>query len=77
MFLPTVILLLGALVYMRSTTKTQRFLALLGGVTLAVGLRMVAGKILFAYFWVWLAILVVAPALLAFIPRSDKSLQTG
>lgn len=76
-FLPTVILLLGALAYMRSTTKAQRFLALLGGVTLAVGLRMAGGKILFVYFWVWLAILVVAPALLALIPRSDKSLRTG
>jgi hypothetical protein len=92
----------GALLYMRSTTKSQRILALLICGTLAVTVAVI-GSVSYgvsyyeeqllpglrrpgswtgtarmaAIFWGWLAALMVAPALLTFLPRPNKPLQAG
>ena len=68
---------LAALVYLRSTTKAQRILALLVSLVLAVAVRVVVGKIFYATYGAVVGVIVFIPALLELMPRMDRSLQVG
>ncbi len=68
---------LAALVYLRSTTKAQRILALLVSLALAVAVRVVVGKIFYATYGAVVGVIVFIPALLELMPRMDRSLQVG
>ena len=76
-FMPSLILLAGALIYLRSTTKTQRILALLVSLVLAVAVRVAVGKIFYATYGAVTGVIVLIPALLELMPRMDRSLQVG
>jgi len=76
-FMPSLIVLVGALVYLRSTTKVQRILALLASLTLAVAVRVVGGKIFYGTYGAVVGVIVLIPALLELLPRPAKSLQAG
>ncbi len=76
-FVPSLIVLAGALVYLRSTTKAQRILALLASLVLAVAVRVVVGKIFYATYGAVVGVIVFIPALLGLLPRMDRSLQVG
>ncbi len=80
-FVPSLIVLAGALVYLHSTTKAQRVLALLVSLTLAVAVRVVGGNIFYATYYATygavVGVIVFIPALLELLPRPAKSLQAG
>ena len=61
---PTIILALGALLYLRSRTKAQRILALLFSLLLAVAVRLVGGKFFYGSFGMIAAAVIFIPALL-------------
>jgi len=76
-FVPSLVVLAGALVYLRSTTKAQRILALLVSLTLAVAVRVVGGKIFYGTYGAVVGAIVLIPALLELLPRPAKPLQAG
>ena len=76
-FMPSLIVLAGALVYLRGTTKAQRVLALLVSLILAVAMRVVGGKIFYGTYGAVVGVIVFIPALLELLPRPAKSLQAG
>jgi len=76
-FVPSLIVLVGALVYLRSTTKAQRILALLVSLTLAVAVRVVGGKVFYGTYGAVVGVIVLIPALLELMPRPARSLQAG
>jgi hypothetical protein len=76
-FMPSLIVLAGALVYLRSTTKAQRILALLVSLTLAVAVRVVGGKTFYGTYGAVVGVIVSIPALLGLLPRPAKPLQAG
>ena len=64
-FLPTVIVLFGALVYLRSTTTTRRALALVIGYAVAVLVRTMDGVWFYGVWGLLIMPLIILPALLA------------
>lgn len=76
-FVPSLIVLAGALVYLRSTTKVQRILALLVSLTLAVAVRVIGGKIFYGTYGAVIGVIVFIPALLELLTRPAKPLQAG
>ncbi len=76
-FVPSLILLVGALVYLRSTTKAQRILALLVSLVLAVAVRVVVGKIFYATYGAVTGVIIFIPALLDLLPQPSRSMQPG
>ena len=76
-FVPSLILLVGALVYLRSTTKAQRMLALLVSLILAVAVRVVGGKIFYGTYGAVVGVIVLIPALLELLPRPAQPSQAG
>jgi hypothetical protein len=76
-FVPSLIVLAGALVYLRSTTKAQRIMALLVSLVLAVAVRVVFGQIFYAMYGAMVGVIVFIPALLGLLPRPARSLQAG
>ncbi len=74
---PTIILALGALLYLRSTAKAQRILALLFSLLLAVSVRLVGGKLFYGLFGMIAAAIIFIPALLELLTPLDKPATTN
>jgi hypothetical protein len=70
--LPPVIVVLGALAYLRSANKAQRLLALLIGLVLAVGVRAAGGKLFYAEYALLLGAIMAIPALVELLPPRDR-----
>jgi hypothetical protein len=69
---PTIILALGALLYLRSTAKSQRILALLFSLLLAVSARLVGGKLFYGLYGMTAAAIIFIPALLELLTPLNK-----
>jgi hypothetical protein len=71
--LPPLIIVLGALAYLLSSTKSQGILALLISLALALGVRVVGGKLFYAEYALQMAAIIAIPALLELLPPQDRS----
>ena len=74
---PTILLALGALLYLRSTAKAQRILTLLFSLLLAVAVRLVGGKFFYGLFGTIAAAIIFIPALLELLTPLDKPATTN
>lgn len=72
-FLPSLIVLLGAFAYLRSATKAQRILAMLTSLALAIGVRAAGGKFFYGGYGAVLGVIIFIPALLELLPPADPS----
>jgi hypothetical protein len=72
-FLPPVIIVLGALAYLLGASKAQRILAMLISLVLAVGVRAAEGKLFYGEYALQMAAIMSIPALLEFLPPLDRS----
>jgi len=72
-FLPSLIVLLGAFAYLRSATKAQRILAMLTSLALAIGVRAAGGKLFYGGYGAVLGVIIFIPALLELLPPADPS----
>jgi hypothetical protein len=72
-FFPSLIVLLGAFVYLRSATKVQRILALLISLALAIGVRAAGGKLFYGGYGAVLGAIIFIPALLELLPSTGQS----
>ncbi len=70
---PSLMIVLGALAYLQSTTKSQRVLVLMLGLILAVTVRFVGGKGFYVLYGTLNALIVLIPALMEFLPYRAKS----
>ena len=73
--LPSVIILLSALAYLRSSTKSQRVWSLLLGIALTTAVSTVRHWF-FILYGINLIVIVFLPALLELLPRQDKTTLT-
>jgi hypothetical protein len=67
---PSLMVVLGALAYLRGTTERQRIVALMLGAMLAVTVRIVGGKGFYVFYGIIIGLILCIPALLELIPRS-------
>ena len=72
-FLPSLIVSLGAFVYLRSATKAQRILAMLISLALAIGVRAAGGKLFYGGYGAVLGAIIFIPALLELLPPTGQS----
>jgi lipoprotein signal peptidase len=72
-FLPSLIVLLGAFAYLRSATKAQRILAMLISLALAIGVRAAGGKLFYGGYGAVLGAIIFIPALLELLPSTGQS----
>jgi len=72
-FLPSLIVSLGAFAYLRSATKAQRILALLTSLALAIGVRAAGGKLFYGGYGAVLGAIIFIPALLELLPSTGQS----
>ncbi|MBI5033761.1 MAG: hypothetical protein HZB51_24855 [Chloroflexi bacterium] len=75
--MPSLILLLGALAYLRSTTKLHRILSMLIPLSLAIAVRIIENKEFYPAIIAIMGGIAFLPALLEFLPREEKSPRTA
>ncbi len=75
-FLPSLILLLGAGMYLRSATKASRALAMFISLTPATIIRISDGKIFYGLIVIPMGMIVFVPALLELLPSDRGSVQS-
>jgi hypothetical protein len=72
-FLPSLIVLLGAFACLRGATKAQRSLAMLISLALAIGVRAAGGQLFYGGYGAVVGAIIFIPALLALLPPPDQS----